>query len=85
MFSVSLENISTMEKNKEALLESSRETGLEVKTEKTKYTFMSHQQNAGQNTNLRIANKSFKSFKYIVYHSIQNLLSSPPYLITFKD
>jgi len=37
---------STIKKNTEALLEASREVGLEVNTEKTKYMFMSHHQNA---------------------------------------
>jgi hypothetical protein len=40
------------------LSEASREVGLEVNTEKTKYMVMSHHQNAGQNHNLLIANKS---------------------------
>jgi len=41
------------------LLEASREVGLEVNTQKTKYTVMAHHQNAGQNHNLLVANKSF--------------------------
>jgi hypothetical protein len=36
------ENINTRNKNKEAVLEASREVGLEVNTEKTKYMGMSH-------------------------------------------
>jgi hypothetical protein len=35
------ENIHTIKKNKEALLQASREVGLEVNTEKTKYMFVS--------------------------------------------
>jgi hypothetical protein len=57
-----------IEWNTEALLESSREVGLEVNAEKTKYMVMSCHQNVGQNRNLLIANKSFKSvvkFKYL--------------------
>jgi len=34
-------NTNTIRKNKEALLESSREVGLEVNTEKTKYRIVS--------------------------------------------
>jgi hypothetical protein len=45
------DNISTTKKKTEALLEASREVGLEVNTEKTKYSPMSHHQNAEQNHN----------------------------------
>jgi histidinol-phosphate/aromatic aminotransferase/cobyric acid decarboxylase-like protein len=36
------ENIDTVKKNREALLEASKEVGLEVNPEKTKYMLMSH-------------------------------------------
>jgi len=41
------ENINTIKKNTEALSDANKEVGLKVNTEKTKYTFMSHHQNAG--------------------------------------
>jgi hypothetical protein len=49
-------------------LEASRNTGLEINAEKTKYMIMSHHLNSGQNQNIRIANESFKNvskFKYL--------------------
>jgi hypothetical protein len=42
------ENINTIKKNAEALLETNKEIGLEVSTEKTKYMFMSFHQTAGK-------------------------------------
>jgi hypothetical protein len=49
-------------------LDASKEIGLEVKSEKTKYMFMSHRQTAGQSNYIRVANKSFgkvAQFKYL--------------------
>jgi len=43
------------------VLEVSREVGLEVNTEKTKYMVVSRHQNVGQNHNLLIANRYFKN------------------------
>jgi len=51
----------------EALVAASREIGLEVSAEKTKYMVMSRDQNAGRNQNVRIDNSTFervKEFKY---------------------
>jgi hypothetical protein len=42
-------SIHTIRKNAEALLIASKEIGLEVNAEKTKYMVMSRDQNAGQN------------------------------------
>jgi len=51
----------------EALLEVSREVGLEVNAEKSKYKVMSCHQNAGKNHNLLIANKSFENLARFQY------------------
>jgi hypothetical protein len=62
------ENINTIKKNAEALLDASKENGLEVNSEKTKYMLMSHHQTAGQSNYIRVANKSFEKvakFKYL--------------------
>jgi hypothetical protein len=62
-------NINSIQKNTEALLDASREVGLEVNTEKTKYMDMYRHQNVGQNHSLLIAGKSFENvaqFKYFV-------------------
>jgi hypothetical protein len=61
-------NINIVKKNAEALLDASKEIGLEVNSEKTKYMFMSRHQTAGQSNYIRVANKSFErvaKFKYL--------------------
>jgi len=58
------ENINTIKKNTEALIEASREIGLEVNP---KCMVVSQHQNAGRSYTLLIANKSFEivvRFKY---------------------
>jgi cytidine deaminase len=52
-------NIKTIKRNREALLDASKEVYVGVNTENIKYMFMSHHQNAVQNHSLKIANKSF--------------------------
>jgi hypothetical protein len=57
-----------IKKNTEALVVTSKEIGLEVNAEKIKYMVMSRNQNAGQNHNIKLDNKSFErmeQFKYL--------------------
>jgi hypothetical protein len=54
-------SINTITENRETLLEGSRNVGLEINAEKTKYMIMSHHLNSGQNQNTRIANESFEN------------------------
>ena len=44
-----------------ALLVTSKEIGLEVNAEKTEHMVMSFKQNAGENNNIKICNKSYES------------------------
>jgi hypothetical protein len=53
------ENTNAKTKIIEALLKASREVGLEVSIEKTKYMSVSRQQYTGHNENVLIANESF--------------------------
>jgi hypothetical protein len=62
------DSINTIKENKNILLEASRDTGLEINAEKTKYMIMSRHPNSGQNQNIRIATESFENvakFKYL--------------------
>jgi hypothetical protein len=62
------ENIDTIKKNTKTLLDASKEVGLEVNPEKTKYMLMSSSQKVGQKRSIKIANRSFEDaakFKYL--------------------
>jgi hypothetical protein len=62
------DSINTIKKNTEKPLEASRDVGLEINAERTKYMIMSRHQNSGQNQNIRIANELFQNvakFKYL--------------------
>ena len=51
-------SVRAVKKNKEALLIGSKETGLEVNADKTKYMFMSRDQNAERSHNIKNDNGS---------------------------
>jgi hypothetical protein len=62
------DNIHTVKKNTQTLIDASREVGLEINVEKTKYMMLSCHQNVGQNRDMKIANRSFENvsqFKYL--------------------
>jgi hypothetical protein len=61
------ENIDTIQKNTEALLDAGKEVGLEVNSEKTKHMLMSRKK-AGQKHGIKIVNRSFEGvakFRYL--------------------
>jgi hypothetical protein len=61
------EDIDSIKKNKKALLDASKETGLEVNPKKTKY-MLSCYQKVGQKHSIKIVNRSFENvvkFKYL--------------------
>jgi hypothetical protein len=63
------DNINAIKKNTETLIDASKEVGLEVNAEKTKYRYLllSRHQNAGQNHNIKIANRSFENVVQLKY------------------
>jgi sorting nexin-29 len=61
-------NVHAVKKNTEALVAATKEIGLEVNADKTKYKVMSRDQNTGRNHNIRIDNNSFErveEYKYL--------------------
>jgi hypothetical protein len=62
------DSVNTIRECSETFLEASRDIGLEINAEKTKYMIISCHLNSGQNQNIRIANESFEKgtkFKYL--------------------
>jgi hypothetical protein len=62
------DKIDTISNNTETLFDASKEVGLESNVEKTKYMLVSRDQNAGQNRDINIGNRSFENvsqFKYL--------------------
>jgi hypothetical protein len=62
------DSVNTIKEITRTLLEVSRDVGLEINAEKTKYMIMSQHQNSGQNQNIKIANESLEKvakFRYL--------------------
>jgi hypothetical protein len=62
------DSIDTIMKNTPTLIDASKEVGLEVNTEKTKFMLLSRHQNRGQNHDITLGNRSFDNvaqFRYL--------------------
>jgi hypothetical protein len=61
-------NIGSIKKNTKTLIDAGKEAGLEINIEETKNMLLSRHQNAAQNRDIKIANRSFENvsqFKYL--------------------
>jgi hypothetical protein len=72
------DNMDTIKKGTETLTDASKEVGLEINLEKTKYMLLSRHQNVGQNRDIRIANRSFENVSQLKYlgTTVTNLTNS---------
>jgi hypothetical protein len=62
------DNIETIKRNTKILIDASKEVGLEINVEKTKYMLLSRHQNVGRNRDIKTANRAFENvsqFKYL--------------------
>jgi hypothetical protein len=65
------ENIDTVKKNTQPVLDASKDVGLEVNPENTKYMLMSRNQKVGQKHSIKVTNRSFEDvekFRYLGQH-----------------
>jgi sorting nexin-29 len=61
------DNIDTIKKDTETLIDASKEVGLKLNVEKFKYMLLSCQQNVGQNRDINITNKSYENVSQLKY------------------
>jgi hypothetical protein len=66
------DNMDTIKKNTETLIDASKEVDLELNVEKTKYMLLPRHQNSGRIRDLKMANRSFKYLRTTVTN--QNLI-----------
>jgi len=60
-------SVHNIKKNTEALVVATKETGLEVNVDKTKYMVMSRDQNAGRSHDIKIDDSSFERVEHFRY------------------
>jgi hypothetical protein len=68
------DNIDTINKNTETLIYASKEVGLEINIEKTKYMLVSCHQNAVQHKDIKIATRLFENVYFQIFGNHSNKL-----------
>jgi hypothetical protein len=68
---------SAIKKNTETLIDASKELGLEINVERTKYMLLSPHWNAGQNHDIKIANISFENVMFCFCRIFDRLYAMP--------
>jgi hypothetical protein len=67
------DNIDTIKKNTETLIDASKEVGLEINVDKTKYMLLSRHQNAGHKHDTKTANRYFENVsQFIIFGNNSN-------------
>jgi hypothetical protein len=61
------ESVHTVRENAEAVVVATKETGIEVNADKTKYMVMSRDRNAGRGRSVKIDNSSIERVKKFIY------------------
>jgi hypothetical protein len=61
------DNIDTINKIAQTLIDASKEVGLEVNVERTEYMLVSRDQNADQNRDIQTGNRSFENVSHFKY------------------
>jgi len=76
-------SVHTVKKYAKALVVATRENGLEVSADKTKYMVMSRDQGAGRSHNMKLDNRSFKMVNQFKYKG--KSLNDRNFIITFLE
>jgi hypothetical protein len=61
------DNIDTIKRNTQTLIDANKEIGLEESTEKTRYMLLSHHRIAGQDHDIKMVNRCFKNVEQFRY------------------
>jgi hypothetical protein len=61
------DNVNTIRKGTEILIDASKEIGLDINVERTKHMLLSRHQNVGQNRDINIENRLFENVLKLKY------------------